>query len=193
MEAVDVQEVTEAAEHKSDPFKTKCAMLVSILAMILALASLGGSNAAKEATMHNILAANSFSFYQAKNIRQTAIKLAADDLESQLQWPQLPAELKKTMSKRLESYRSTITRYESEPDTGEGKKELMAKARHHEQERDLALQRDPWFDAAEALLQIAIVLMSITLITDRRLFFWASAALGLAGALSTLNGFILLV
>jgi hypothetical protein len=193
VESVDVKEVTESAEHASDPFKTKCAMLVSALAMILALASLGGSNAAKEATMHNILAANSFSFYQAKNIRQTALKLAADDLETQMQWPQLPANLKQSMAKRLESYRATIARYESEPDTGEGKKELMARARSHEHERDLALARDPWFDAAEAMLQIAIVLMSITLITDRRLFFWAASGLGLVGALSTLNGFLLIV
>ena len=193
MESVDVQDVTESAGQASDPFKTKCAMLVSVLAMILALASLGGSNAAKEATMNNILAANAFSFYQAKNIRQTALKLAADDLETQMQWPQLPAPLKQSMAKRLESYRSTIARYESEPDTGEGKKELMARARGHERDRDLALARDPWFDAAEALLQIAIVLMSITLITDRRLFFWAASLLGLAGALSTFNGFFLIL
>lgn len=193
MEAVDVQEVAEAGENKNDPFKTKCAMLVSVLAMILAIASLGGSNAAKEATMNNILAANSFSFYQAKNIRQTALKLAADDLETQMQMPQIPAEVKASMAKRLESYRSNIARYESEPDTGEGKKELMARARAHEHERDLALARDPWFDAAEALLQIAIVLMSITLITDKRLFFWAASGLGLIGALSTLNGFLLLI
>ena len=143
--------------------------------------------------MNNILAANSFSFYQAKNIRQTALKLAADDLETQMQMPQIPAELKKSMAKRLESYRSNIARYESEPDTGEGKKELMARARAHEHERDLALARDPWLDAAEALLQIAIVLMSITLITDKRLFFWAASGLGLVGALSTLNGFLLLI
>jgi hypothetical protein len=193
MEAVDVQEITEAGEHKNDPFKTQCAMMVSVLAMVLAIASLGGSNAAKEATMNNILAANSFSFYQAKNIRQTALKLAADDLETQMQMPQIPADLKQSMAKRLEGYRSAIARYESEPDTGEGKKELMARAREHEHERDLALARDPWFDAAEALLQIAIVLMSITLITDRRLFFWASTGLGLAGAVCTLNGFLLLV
>ena len=168
-------------------------MLVSVLAMILAIASLGGSNAAKEATMHNILAANDFSFFQAKNIRQTALKLAADDLETQLKWPNLPAELKEGMTKRLESYRSTIARYESEPDTGEGKKELMARARAHEHERDVALARDPWFDVAEALLQIAIVLMSITLITERRMFFWAASVLGLGGALCTLNGYLLLI
>ena len=45
-------------ETHSDPFKSRCALLVSLLAMVLALASLGGSNASKEATMHNILASN---------------------------------------------------------------------------------------------------------------------------------------
>lgn len=177
----------------SDPFKTQCALLVAVLALVLAVASLGGSNAAKEATMENILAANAFNFYQAKNTRQTAYKLAADDLDLQLKSPQLSAPVRQALEDKLRAHRATVARYESEPETGEGKKELMAKARAHEQARDVALTRDPWFDAAEALLQIAIVLMSITLITDRRLFFWASGALGLAGALATLNGFLLLI
>jgi hypothetical protein len=111
----------------------------------------------------------------------------------QLKSPQLSAPVRQALEDKLRAHRATVARYESEPETGEGKKELMAKARAHEQARDVALTRDPWFDAAEALLQIAIVLMSITLITDRRLFFWASGALGLAGALATLNGFLLLI
>ncbi|NCV63534.1 MAG: DUF4337 family protein [Betaproteobacteria bacterium] len=74
----------ELAESANSPFKTYCALMVSVLAMVLAINNLGGSNTGKEATMNNILAANMYSFYQAKNVRQTQYKLAADEIERQL-------------------------------------------------------------------------------------------------------------
>ena len=62
---------------------------------------------------------------------------------------------------RPRPYRKTVARYETEPETGEGKKELIAKAKEYEAKRDHALKQDPYFDYAEALLQIAIVLISV--------------------------------
>jgi hypothetical protein len=177
----------------SDPFKTRCALLVSVLALVLAVASLGGSNAAKEATMENILAANAYNFYQAKNQRQTAYKIAADDLELQLKGGKIPAETRPTFEKKLADYQKNIARYESEPETGEGKKELMQRAKAHELKRDEALERDPWFDYAEALLQIGIVLTSVAIITGKRTFFNVSAVLGILGIFSALNGYFLIV
>ena len=97
------------------------------------------------------------------------------------------------MEERLADYERTIKRYESEPDTGEGKKELMVRARTHEQERDVAMQRDPWFDYAEALLQIAIVLTSVAIIAGTPVLFGGALILGILGSLATLNGFLLLV
>jgi len=77
--------------------------------------------------------------------------------------------------------------------TPQGKKELMQQAKEHEHERDLALRRDPWFDYAEALLQIAIVLTSVALITSVRLLLGVSMTLGALGVFCTLNGFLLFV
>jgi len=183
----------ELLETHSDPFKSRCALLVSVLAMVLALASLGGSNASKEATMHNILAANAYAFYQAKNIRQTSYKLAADDFQVMLASDKLTPGLRELLDNKLQAYKKNIDRYESEPDTKEGKKELMQQAKEHEHERDLALRRDPWFDYAEALLQIAIVLTSVALITSVRLLLGVSMTLGALGVFCTLNGFLLFV
>ena len=177
----------------NDPFKTRCALLVSVLALVLAVASLGGSNAAKEATMENILAANAYNFYQAKNQRQTAYKIAADNLELQLKTAKLPSDARQPLEKKLSDYQKNVARYESEPETGEGKKELMQRAKAHEAKRDEALARDPWFDYAEALLQIGIVLISVAIITGKRTFFNVSSVLGLLGVLSTLNGYLLFV
>ena len=147
MEAHEATESVEHHAHGDGGFKSRAALLVSVLAMVLAIASLGGSNAAKDATQENISAANAYNFYQAKSIRQTAYKIAADELELSLaKDDKLNAAAKEAVSKKLEAYRKNVERYESEPETGEGKKELMARAKHHEQERDLALKRDPWFD-----------------------------------------------
>ena len=90
------------------------------------------------------------------------------------------------------SYRKNIARYESEPETREGKKELMAIAREHEHHRDTALRKDPWFDYAEALLQIGIVLASVAIITTSGGLLYCSLGLGLFGMAATLNGYLLL-
>jgi hypothetical protein len=139
------------------------------------------------------LAANAYSFYQAKNIRQTDYKIAADDLRIQLASEKLSPAAKQMAEKKLEAYEKNIARYESEPETGDGKKELMEKAKEHEHERDIALRQDPWFDYAEALLQIAIVLTSVAILTGTTALFWVPCILGLMGILSTINGFMLFI
>ena len=184
---------TELPDHGNDPFRTRCAMLVSMLAMCLAIASLGGNNASKESMSNNILASNAYAFYQAKNIRQTDYKIAADELRIQIANDKLSPAAKQLAEKKLEAYDKNIARYESEPETGDGKKELMEKAKTHEHERDIALRQDPWFDYAEALLQIAIVLTSVAILTGAHVLFWVPCALGFVGILSTINGFLLFI
>jgi len=124
MEAQDTTELMEQKTH-GDKNQNRSALTISILAMVLAIASLGGSNAMKEATQENILAANAYSFYQAKNIRQTSFKLAAADLELQLaREPNMNATAKAMFEKKIEDYKKTADRYESEPENKEGKKRI---------------------------------------------------------------------
>ena len=181
-------------DKESDTFKQRAAVVIAFFAMCLAITGLGGSNAAKEAFNNNILAANYFNFYQAKNIRQTAYQLAADEFE--LAWlndPALSPDMKKAMQAKVDAYKKTVARYESEPETNEGKKELLARARQHEYERDIALKKDPYFDYSEALLQIAIVLISVAIISNIVWLAFFGGALGIVGVLLGLNGFLLLV
>lgn len=79
----------------------------------------------------------------------------------------------------------------SEPDTGEGITELLAKGKSVELQRDRAMRKDPYFDYGQALLQIAIVLASVAIITGGTSLLVLSAVLAAFGALSTLNGFTL--
>ena len=193
MEANDAAELMEQ-ERERDTFRQRAAVAIAIFAMILAICSLGGSNAGKEALNNNVLASNFFNFFQAKNMRQTAVELAADELE--LGWlndPALPETTRQAMRQRLEQYRKTIARYETEPETREGKKELLVRAREHEEKRDHALKQDPYFDYAEALLQIAIVLISVAIVADLVWLSFLGGAVGILGVLLTINGFYLLV
>jgi hypothetical protein len=181
-------------DKEQDRFKKRAAVGIAILAMLLAITGLGGNNATKEALNENILAANFFNFFQAKNMRQTAYILAADELE--LAWakdPTLPPEAKTALVAKAEAYKKTIARYESEPETQEGKKELLVRARGHQEKRDHALKQDPYFDYAEALLQIAIVLISVAIVAEQVWLSFFGGALGLIGALLMINGYLLLV
>jgi len=162
--------------------------------MLLAITGLGGNNATKEALNENILASNFYNFFQAKNMRQTAYILAADELE--LAWTKdstLPAEARTALMAKAEAYKKTIARYESEPETNEGKKELLQRARGHEEKRNHALKQDPYFDYAEALLQIAIVLISVAIVAEQVWLSFLGGGLGLIGGLLMINGYLLLI
>ena len=181
-------------DREQDRFKQRAAVAIAIFAMLLAITGLGGQNATKEAINANILASNDFNFYQAKNMRQTSLTLAANEIE--LAWstsPGLSDDARAALRKKLDDYRKTIARYESEPETGEGKKELLARARDHAAKRDHALQQDPYFDYAEALLQIAIVLISVSIVAEVVWLAFIGGGLGLIGGVLMLNGYLLLV
>ena len=193
MNADDAAEMMDKT-READQFRQRAAVAIAIFAMVLAICGLGGANAGKEAINNNVLASNYFNFYQAKNMRQTALVLAADELE--LGWlnePSMPESTKRLMRTKIDQYRETIERYESEPDTKEGKKELMVRAREHEEKRDHALKQDPYFDYAEALLQIAIVLISVAIIANLLWLSLLGGTIGFIGILLTVNGFYLLV
>jgi hypothetical protein len=193
MEAHEASELMEDEAGDNNRQKNRSALTISIFAMVLAITSLGGSNAGKEITQENILAANSYAFYQAKSIRQTTLKVAVADMELQLlREPAMPPAAKEATLKKIEDYKKTVERYESEPETREGKKELLARAKEHEALRDLAMRKDPWFDYAEGALQIAIVLLSVSILASLPALHVAGSVLGLLGALCSANGFFLL-
>lgn len=80
----------------------------------------------------------------------------------------------------------------SEPETGEGLKELMAKGKALEAQRNRAMRKDPYFDYGQALLQIAIVLASVSIITGGSALLLLSSLLAAGGLIAMLNGFVLL-
>ena len=186
-----VPDITET--KPADDSRSKwIGIYVGILATLLAICSTGGGNAAKDAARANLDAANLWSLFQAKNTRRTAYSLAADDLELAIGAnPAMPPEAKVAMEAKIKAYRETVQRFTTEKATGEGLDELWVKGKAIEAERDVASRKDPYFDVAQALLQIAIVLASVALIAGSNVLLWFSGGLGAAGTLLMLNGFTL--
>ena len=183
------EELQDAHEKSGNKW---VAVYIAILAVALAITGMGASNAMKDMLSNNIEASNLWSFFQAKTIRKTSIDAAADQMGLILAAnPNLPEASRKQIEDTIKRYRANSARYESEPDTREGRKELIARAKEKEKARDKAQRRDPYFDFAEALIQIAIVLASVSLITRTSLLLIVSFAMSGAGIFLTANGFLL--
>jgi Domain of unknown function (DUF4337) len=188
-----IQQASENERAETDRFRRRAAVAIGVLAMLLAIAGLGGGNATKEMLNANIQASDTFAFYQAKNIRQTSTQLAADELQAFLAThSDLSTDARTQLTAQIDRYKATVARYESEPATGEGKQELLPKAQAFEQRRDRAARQDPNFDFAGALYQIAIVLGSVSIVATSRRLLWLGIALGAVATLLALNGFLLL-
>jgi len=194
------EQIAEARDSADESFKNRAALTIAFMAMLLAITSLGGGNAAEDMANNNIHASDTWAFYQAKSIRQTSMRVAADGLEADLLAnPNMPAGAREFMQKKLDEYRATAARYEDEPDKddpanplkGEGRKQLTARAKDYEAQRELASKQDPNFDFSEALFQIAIVLASVAILAGSRLILRVSLVVGLAAALLMLNGYFL--
>jgi hypothetical protein len=198
-------EATEIAEkiHGEDEahsaaadatFRKFTGIYLGIVAMLLAITALGGSNATKTMLNANIQASDVYGYYQAKNVRQTVYQLTAEQLDSALlAVPDMPESARTKIEDRIKRYRERVDRYETDPATGEGKKELLAKAKEFEARRDQAAERDPNFDFAEALFQIAIVLGSVSIVAASRPLVHLSGILAIAGTLLMINGYFLLL
>lgn len=205
MEAREASEkIIEAHEARTadERFRRRAAVGIGILAMLLAIASLGSEKAARDMINYNILASDTWAFFQAKNIRQTANLIAADQMDLFLaSQPKLPADIREKAQAYVTKYKATAARYDSEPDPkdptnplkGEGKKELTIRARAYEQKRDHAEQQLPSFELAQALYQIGIVLGSVSIVAASRPLFGLGLALGGIATVFMLNGFFLFV
>ena len=183
MADVELPNPEEITEQGKDRFTKAVALTVACYAVVLALASLGGSNAAKETNINQQKATNTWAYYQAKVIREHAYRIAK--LNKELELESLPPERRASAQKLLERFAKEEVRY------GGDKEEIQKEARGYEKERDINLRKDPYFDYAEVMLQIAIVLASVSMLANSRATYLASLLVALAGAVLTYNGFFL--
>ncbi|MBI1206241.1 MAG: DUF4337 family protein [Azospirillum sp.] len=191
--AQQIKEMAEGSQRK-ETRERWVAVYVGVLAMLMALTNLGGSNATKDMQSNAIRASDTWSFYQAKHLRETSYRIASAELMAEAEIGSgLSDDARGKLRDLAGGWKSTADRYESDPKTGEGRKELAAKAMDLERLRDRAAARDPNFDLAGAGLQIAVVLASVSLVSGVATLLWLSGALAVAGTVMMANGFTLLV
>ena len=146
--------------------KDKAGWVIVVLAALLAINTYMGNGNSSRVLNNTIDANNTWAFYQAKSIKQTLAEQSYDE-----------AVARKDTAK-AEKLKAKIDRYESDPATGEGKKELMAKARKLEDDRAHAKARSPWYTFAGSLFQIAIVLLSASILAVNNRLYVASLWVG---------------
>jgi hypothetical protein len=160
----------------------KVALLISILALLLAFSETLGKNAQTVALASNIEASNLWAFFQAKTIRQTVLRTAAE--QTQVSKPD------EAGKKQVDKWRDTAQRYQSEPETNEGRDQLAARAKAAEKKRDRAMDQYHNFESASAAAQIAIVLASASIIAEIAALVWISAGLGVVGIVFCVIGLV---
>lgn len=158
------------SEREAD-IKDKAGWVITVLAALLAITTLiSGGNSSR--ILNDTMSINdTWGFYQAKSIKQTAYELAAAQA----------ADTGNT--KNAEKYAAKAASYDSDPVTGEGKKELMTKARALEADRASAKQRSPFYTYAGSLFQISIVLLTASILAVSMALFWGSIVIGAIGAI----------
>ena len=189
---MSLDDAIERLQSDSDHRNKWVGVYIGVLAVLLAICGVGGGNAAKDATRANIEAANTWAFFQAKNIRRSSIQMAADELELlQASQANMPADTRTKFAAKIKDYREQAQKLTTDPVKKEGLDELFVKGKALEAERDIALRKDPYFDWSQALLQIAIVLASVHLIIGNLTLLGLSGGLAGLGVLLMLNGFTL--
>jgi len=180
-------EKAQEGEH-SQYFNRRIALLIAVLALFLSFSETLGKSAQTEAISANVKSADTWAFSQAKDIRRTVLTAAADQMPLLTESVTDPT-AKQAIDKQVETWRKTAARYESDPQTGEGLKELRVRAKEEEEERDLAMAKYHHYELGSAAFQVGIVLSSAAVITGTVALAWLGGALGVLGLVLTAFGF----
>ncbi|HXJ82989.1 MAG TPA: DUF4337 domain-containing protein [Candidatus Methylomirabilis sp.] len=189
MAEVELPNPEEIREHGRDRFGRGVALVTALFAVMLALAALGGNHAMKEMLLAQQKASDQWAFYQAKVIREhqyrgQKLRLEADLVE---RGDAMKPAARERIEGLMKQFEEEEKRYNVE------KKDIEQEAKRLEHERDVWQTKDPYFLFAEAVLQISIVMASVSILSRSGIIFSFSLVLAAAGALLTVNGFLLIV
>lgn len=160
------------AHGENDPWPRQMAVVVSILAASLAISEIGAKSSQTAYLSHNILVSDTWNFFQAKNLRASLRNAEADLLES------MPGAAEPAIQEKIKRVRAEEARMRDDPQGGDGMKQLRARAKHEEEERDHAFHTYHGYELAAGALQIAIVLSSASVVTKIKSLGFMAGAIG---------------
>ena len=178
MEATEIDEFRKQVAEGGEARLTHVSLAISILAVLVSMVTVLGHRTHTEAVLMQSRAADQWNEYQAKKIRQTEYAVASDLLSLQ------PNSNKDAVERKLEDYKARNDR--SSHDLADEQE----KAREYETEVAKAERAASRYDLGEALLQIGVVLTSITLLTRKVAYFLMGLGLGAAGTLIAITGLL---
>jgi hypothetical protein len=187
MPEVEIPNPDELEEIRNKGFTRRVAITTAIYAVMLAIAALGGNNAMKDMLLAQQQSSDQWAFYQAKVIREHEYRIQQKRLEVELaeRGAGMAPEARQQYEALLAEFTTETKRYNTE------KKDIEKDAKKLEHERDVNRNRDPYFDFAEVLLQIAIVMSSVSILSSSRLMYGLSLILALSGTFLMINGYSL--
>ena len=175
-------EITHGGDNK------RLALLIAVLALCLAIIETGAKSAQTLALVSNVETSNLWAFYQAKTIRQTTIRTAIE-LSDLQRAPDENARLATEAQQKI--WRDLSARWETDPSTGEGRKELMARAKTSDHVREVAMSQYHLLEFAAGALQVAIVVVSASIVTGVVALAFLGLTLGAGGvALGAIGYFV---
>jgi hypothetical protein len=157
--------------------KDKAGLVIVFMALFLAANTYLANTFSGTAQTNLLQASNTYGFYQSKSIKQTIAEGQLEDAR------------KEKDKSRIEKLEAKIARYETDPKTGEGKVELLAKARAQEAARDEARAHGPWLTFSGMLFQLAIVLLSASILAVNNRMYKASLGVGALGLVLMAQGY----
>jgi Domain of unknown function (DUF4337) len=160
-----LKQLSKKADQISDEkptagLKSKAALIISVFAAIYSIDAFIGSQIGSKILNNTIHVSDVWNFYQSKSIKQTLAEMQLDDA------------IDRKDEKKIIELKGKIARYESDPATGEGKKELLAQAKGIEAEITHLKKQSPWIGLAGSIMQIAIVLLTASILSPGMLMFW---------------------
>ena len=169
---------TLSRSEREAQIKDKAGWVITVIALLLAVTTYVANGFSSKILTNTIKANDTWNFYQAKSIKQSIAEGQLEDAKD---------------PKRREQLEAKIARYESDPAKGEGKKELMAKALQIEAERDDAKKHTPWLTFAGMAFQLAIVLLSASILAVDKRMYWGSIGVSVFGSLLLAQGIWLIL
>jgi hypothetical protein len=147
-------------ETTTNKLKSKAALIISLFAAIYSVDAFIGSQISSKILNNTIHVSDVWNFYQAKSIKQNLAEMQLDDA------------IERKDDKRSAELKAKIARYETDPVSGEGRRELLTKAKGIEAEIAHLKLQSPWVGLAGSIMQIAIVLITASMLSAGALMFW---------------------
>ena len=177
MSEVEVPEHVDKDEHK------RIGVFIAVLAVLMAVISSLGKNQANQMIIKEVQASNGFAWYQAKRERMHLNELEIRRAEFELAGNPNDAQRRALVDTKTK-LKAKNAEYEKQTE------DIKAKADEATAAADLAEHKHHWFEYGEICMHIAVVLCSLTLLTDLKVFFHLGIAATVAGLLLASMGFL---